>query len=220
MHISRILLVSLVICAAIFCAGCTQNQSVQAPVTSVIGSAPVINLSQLALTQSDVPQNFTLVESKAKTSQDVSKIALELGWQDGYVARFTSPALGGMGENEIVQSIAIYQERTIKDVIGMAEQQGRSDTDLAYTDIPVQGLGVNARAFFGKASAQILLKPTQANPLIVGANKNEVQAVFKNEVGQIIFSKGNTFEVIRVTGPSVDTALLVNLAQKAYAKIP
>lgn len=219
MHLSRILLVSLVICAAIFCAGCTQNPSAQAPVTSVT-AAPVTNLSQLALTQSDVPQNFTLIESRARTTADVSKLALELGWQDGYVTRFTRPTQTGMEEDEIVQSIAIYQERTIKDVIGMAEQQDRSDTELIYTDFPVQGLGNNVRAFYGKASAQILVKPTEANPLIPGSIENEVQAVFKNEVAQIIFSKGNTFEVIRMTGPSVDTALLVNLTQKAYAKIP
>jgi hypothetical protein len=220
MHISRILLVTLIICAAIFSAGCTHNSTSQVPVTPVTASVTVANPAQLALTQSDEPQGFTLVESKAKTPQDVSKVALELGWQDGYVVRFISPAQDARGANEIVQSIAIYQERTIKDVIAMAEQQGRSDTDLNYTDIPVQGLGNNARAFSGKASAQILLKPTQANQLITGMDKNEVPAVFKNEVAEIIFSKGNTFEVLKMTGPSTDTALLIDLAKKAYAKIP
>ena len=51
-------------------------------------------------------------------------------------------------------------------------------------------------------------------------DKNEVQAVFKNEVAEIIFSKGKTFEVLKMTGPSTDTALLIDLAKKAYAKIP
>ena len=220
MHISSMLLVTLVICAAIFSAGCTQNSTSQVPVTPVTASATVANPAQMALTQSDVPQGFTLVESKAKTAADVSKLALELGWQDGYGVQFINPAQDARGANEIVQSIAIYQERTIKDVIAMAEQQGRSDTDLTYTDLPVQVLGNNARAFSGKASAQILLKPTPANQLIAGMDKNEVQAVFKNEVAEIIFSKGNTFEVIKMTGPSVDSALLIDLAKKAYAKIP
>ena len=220
MHISCMLLLTLVICAAIFSAGCTQNSSLQVPVTPVTASVTVANPAQLALTQSDVPQGFTLVESRAKTATDVSKLALELGWQDGYVVRFISPAQDARGANEIVQSIAIYHERTIKDVIAMAEQQGRSDTDLTYTDLPVQGLGNNARAFSGKASAQILLKPTQDKPLFAGTNDNEVPAVFKNEVAEIIFSKGNTFEVLIMTGPSPDTALLFDLAKKAYAKIP
>jgi len=213
------LLITLVICAAIFSAGCTQNSSSQVPVL-VTTSVPVANPAQLALTQSDVPQGFTLVESKAKTNADVSKLALDLGWQDGYMVRFISPVQDARGANEIVQSIAIYQERTIKDVIAMAEQQGRSDIDLTYTDIPVQGLGNNARAFYGKASAQILLKPTPANQLIPGMDKNAVPAIFKNEVAEIIFSKGNTFEVLVMTGPSPDTALLIELAKKAYAKIP
>jgi hypothetical protein len=214
------LLLTLVICAAIFSAGCTQNSSLQVPVNPVTGSVTVANPAQLALTQSDVPQGFTLVERWTKTPADVSKLALELGWQAGYEVRFISPAQDVRGANEIVQSIAIYHERTIKDVIAMAEQQGRSDTDLTYTDLPVQGLGNNARAFSGKASAQILLKPTQDNPLVAGTNENEVPAVFKNEVAEIIFSKGNTFEVLIMTGPSPDTALLFDLAKKAYAKIP
>jgi len=52
----------------------------------------VVNPAQIVLTQSDVPKVFTLVESKAKAVADVSKLALEHGWQDGYVARFISPA--------------------------------------------------------------------------------------------------------------------------------
>jgi len=220
MHISRNLLVFLVICAAIFSAGCTQNLPSQVPVLPVTGSVPVADPAQLALTQSDVPQGFTLVESRAKTSADVSKLALELGWQDGYVVRFTRPAQGGRGENEIVQGIAIYPEHTIPDVIALAEQQGRSDSDLTYTDLPVRGLGDNARAFSGKASAQILIKPADANPVFAGMNKDNVNEVSKNELAEIIFSKGNTFEVFRMTGSSPDTALLVDLAQKAYAKIP
>ncbi|MDO9034962.1 MAG: hypothetical protein Q7U51_07145 [Methanoregula sp.] len=214
------LLITLIICAAIFSAGCTQNSSSQVPVTLVTTSAPVANPAQLALTQSDVPQGFTLVESKAKTYADVSKLALDIGWQDGYMVRFINPVQDARGANEIVQSIAIYPERTIKDVIAMAEQQGRSDIDLTYTDIPVQGLGNNARAFYGKANAQILLKPTPANQLIPGMDKNAVPAIFKNDVAEIIFSKGNTVEVLIMTGPSPDTALLIELAKKAYAKIP
>ena len=220
MHISRMLLVTLVICAAIFSAGCTQNSTSQVPVTPVTTSVNVANPAQIALTQSEVPQGFTQVERWAKTPADVSKLALDLGWQAGYEVRFISPVQGGMGNNEIVQSIAIYPESTIKDVIAMADQQGRPDTDLTYTNLPVQGLGNNSRAFSGKASSQILLKPTQANQLITGLDKNEVQAIFKNEVAEIIFSKGNTFEVIKMTGPSVDTPLLIDLAKKAYAKIP
>jgi hypothetical protein len=220
MHISRILLVTLLICAAIFCAGCTQNSSSQVPVTPVNASVTAANPEQLALTQSEVPQGFTLVERWAKTPSDLSKVALDLGWQDGYVVRFISPAQGGMGKNEIVHNIAIYPKSTINNVIAMAEQQGRSDKDLIYTDFPVQGLGDNARAFSGKTSAQILLKPTKVNELISSIDKNEVKAVFKNDVVQIIFSKGNTFEVLIMTGPSVDTALLIELAKKAYAKIP
>lgn len=218
MHISPLLLFLLVISAAVFCAGCTQNPSSQVPVTPL--TVPVANPSQISLAQPDAPQGFSLVESRAKTPDEVSKLALDLGWQDGYVVRFISPAQGEKGDSEIIQSIAIYPERTIKEVIAIAEQQGQFDSDLTYTNLPVQGLGNNARAFTGKASKQILVKPTDANPVFAGMDKNEVQAVSKSDVAEIIFSKGNTFEVFRMTGPAPDTALLIDLAKKAYAKIP
>lgn len=220
MRLSRSLIVSLICCAALICAGCTQSPASPVPVSLATGTVPGGDPAQLALTRSDLPQGFTLVESRAKTSADLSKIALELGWQGGYVARFTSPAAGGMGGSEIVQSIAIYPERIMPDVITLAEQQGRSDSSLAYFDLPVRGLGGNARAFSGKAGRQVIIKPTPENPVVAGMKAGEGQAVSTNDVAMIIFSKGNTFEAFRMAGPSPDTALLLELAQKAYAKIP
>ena len=213
------LLIFLFLCGAVFCAGCTQSAP-QETIAPVPGTATVIDSAQLGLTQSDVPQEFTREESRAKTPADVSNLAMELGWQDGYVVRFSSPADDEKGKTTIIQTIAIYPERTIADVITLAEQQDRSDRDLTYTDLPVQGLGDNARAFSGTAVADILVKPADASPVFSSMNTDEVQAVFKNNVAEIIFSKGKTFEVFRMTGPSPDTALLVNLAKKAYAKIP
>jgi hypothetical protein len=220
MHLSGYLFISLVCCMALICAGCIQSPASPVSVTSATGPVPVGDPEQLALTQSDMPLGFTLVESRAKTSADLSKIAMELGWQGGYVARFTGPAAGGMGGSEIVQSIAIYPEKTIPDVITLAEQQGRSDSSLVYSDLTVRGLGENARAFSGKAGMQVTIKPTPANPVVAGMKSGEVQAVSTNDVAMIIFSKGNTFEAFRMTGPSADTALLLELALKAYAKIP
>ncbi len=219
MHLSRILFVSLTICAMVVCTGCTQNQASPVPVTPGTAPVPVPPPARLALTQSEMPQGFTIVESRAKINADVSKMALELGWQNGYGVRLTHPSPDG-GEIEIVQSIAVYPARTIPEVIALADKQGRSDGDLTYTDLPVTGLGDNARAFFGKAGSQILINTAVANPVIDGLNTNQARAVSKNEVAEIFFSKGDTFEVFRMTGPSTDTALLIALAQKAYAKIP
>jgi hypothetical protein len=220
MHLSQNLLLILVICAAILCAGCMQNPSSPLPVPPVTGAVAGTDPARLTLTPSDLPQGFTLVESRTKTRADLSNIALELGWQGGQAARFTGPAQNGSGLYEIVQSIAIYPEQTMPDVIALAERQGRSDGSLTYTDLAVQGLGDRTRAFSGKAGRQASIQPTPANPVISGINADEDQAVPKNDVAMIIFSKGTTFEVFIMTGPSPDTALLGELARKAYAKIP
>jgi len=220
MQITRKLFVSIIICAAILCAGCTEKPPLLAPVSPVTASSTVAGPAHLALTQSEVPQGFTIIESRAKTAADMGKLALDLGWENGYVVRFISPANGGNGEREIIQSIAIYPERTIPDMTVLAEQQDRSDSDLTYTDLKVQGLGDNARAFSGKSGARIITRPTDANPVSAGMMKNEVQAVSKKDMAEVLFYKGKTFEVIKITGPSPDTALLVDLAIEAIAKIP
>ena len=66
-------------------------------------------------------KEFTLVESKAKTVADISKRALELGEQDGYVARFISHAqdvergkLDRSEHNLILQCRSNLQKRHIQ----------------------------------------------------------------------------------------------------------
>jgi hypothetical protein len=219
MQISLNLCVTLLFCAVIIGAGCAQPAS-PVPAAPVVVPVAQVNPAHLALTQSDLPPGFTLIEGREKTNEDLSKIALELGWQGGYAARFTRPATGGTGEVEIMQSIAIYPVHTIPDVISLADRQGWSDNSLAYTELTVQGLGDNTRAISGKAGAQVVSQPSSSNPVIAGMKAQETAAVSNNDVVMIIFSKGNTFEAFRMTGTSPDIAQLVDLAHKAYAKIP
>lgn len=218
MQISRTMVISLLICAALFCAGCTRPVSPE-HVVSGTGS-PVADPAQITLTLSDMPQGFTQAESRTKNPSDMSRLALDLGWQGGHVVRFTSPAQDGNGSYEITQSIATYPERTIPEVIAFSEQQIRSDPNGGYTDFAVQGLGDHARAFYGKTAVQVSQKPAADNSLIVSIDDQQSASAEKTGLAAIIFSKGTTFEVITITGPSPDTAVLLKLGQTAYAKIP
>jgi hypothetical protein len=58
------------------------------------------------------------------------------------------------------------------------------------------------------------------NPLVPGPENQDVETLAKDNIAEVIFSRGTTFEVISITGPGADVATVTALAQKAYAKIP
>jgi hypothetical protein len=219
MQISRIFFISLVLCSAVLCAGCTQPASL-VTVAPVTGSAAVIDPAPLGLTLSDLPGGFTLAESRTKNASEMIRLALDMGWQGGYVARYITPAHDGTAGSEIIHSIAIYPEHTLPDVLEYTAQQTRSDSDFVYTEVPVQGLGGHARMFSAKAGTQIPVKSASNNPLLATMDTQEAPAILKKDFSVMIFSKGTIFEVIKISGPLPDPALLVNLSEKAYAKIP
>ena len=102
----------------------------------------------------------------------------------------------------------------------LVHKQDRSDKDLTYTDILTGIPGDNGTGFYGRASSQILIKSANENPLVSGPENHDVTAVVKNDIAEVIFSRGTTFEVISMTGPGADVATVTALAEKAYARIP
>jgi len=212
------LVLTLVVCAALLGAGCTSTTN---PATPAVGqAASSADLAPLALTQADAPPNFTLVSSAARNPDDVGNFANSLGWQGGYAVKFTGPAGVGGRTAEITQSIAIYPPTNIPNIVMMADTQDRTDTDLTYTNITMGTAAFTGRGFFGKAPAELYIKPVNANPLIPGSENHDVSAELKADVAEIIFSKGNIFEVIRMSGPGTSAETVTVLAEKAYAKIP
>ena len=207
-------------CAALLCAGCTQPVS-PAPGTPVpaAGTATALDPGLLGLASADLPQGSILVESRTKNTSEMTRLALDLGWQGGLVVRYVLPADGDKGTYEIIHSIAMYPEAAVPDVIGYSDRAARSDPDFTYTDFAVNGMGNNAKAFSGIVAVQPGQKPL-SNPVIVGPDTQETPSGIRTNFSEIIFSRGKTFEVIKITGPSPDTAILINLSQKAYAKIP
>ncbi len=219
MQISRIIFILLLTGTFFFCAGCIQDFSSPGTVSPDYGSAVIIDPARLVLTPSDVPQGFTLAESRTKNPSDMSRLALDLGWQGGHVVRYIRPAQVGTGAFEIIHTIAIYPVQTMPDVIEYSVQQSRLDSDFSYSDIAVQGLGENARAFSGKAGTQMAVKSTGNNPLNNGLENPAAGTGVKTDFSIVIFSKGNSFEVVKIMGTAPDSGLLLNLSKTAYAKI-
>lgn len=218
MQYSRYLIVALVLCAALLIAGCTQGPKSPAPASPA--PPATAGLAQLLIGPSDVPANFTLVESRAKSPEDLGSLATDLGYEGGYVARYSTPAADQSGSTNITQSIAIYPEKNIPSLITLVNKQDRSDPDLSYSDLPVPGLGNDSHGFFGSATARIIVKPTNQNPLATGPGSYDVTVVYTREVAEVIFAKGTTFEVIRMEGPGANATITQGLAEKAFLKIP
>jgi len=206
-----VVLFILIVIAMAAGSGCTQAPPPEAEPDTL--TSPI---SDLALTSGDTPANFTLVDSRPKTADEVGSLAKDLGWQKGYVVTYTGMPDHRMGPTEITQTIAIYPEERIPEIVAFADTNDRADPELIITVLPPPLPGENSHAFSGKAGSQIVLRPDSGAPLDSGSLKGS----FKQDMVEIIFARGSTLEVLRMTGPYADYATLSVLAQKAYAKLP
>ena len=213
MSCSPTVIITILVSSLILAAGCT------GPAVTAVPAVPTpagITLESLILTPSEVPQNFTLHENRAKNSTDVGKLARDLGWKQGYVVRFTSPPEGVPGQTEILQTVTLYPAKNIPTIAALAEKQERSDKNMQFSNLSSPPLGSYSRAFSGTANPLVTPEPDNVNPLGSGSVEGTVQQDFV----EIIFSKGDLLEVLRMTGPGADYSTLASLAQKAYNKIP
>jgi hypothetical protein len=205
--------------AALITAGCTLKTETAPPVLLKGMPTTSASLGQLVLTSSDLPPGFVRTDSRAKNSSDVSQLALDLGWEGGYVIRYVDSSGPAANPTEIVQTIAVYPEKNIPDIIVLAEKQTLADTYLTFSDIPVSGLGRYGRALKGTAVAQFIVKPETDNAILFGSQGSTAKAVFRQDTVIILFSKGNIFEALQMNGPGADYALLKDLADTAYARL-
>src|SRR5512136_625056 len=132
MSIPRHLIITILVCFLILAAGCTDRELTGVNTESTPAQLP---LESMVLAPSDVPQNFTLVESRAKNTTDVGNLALSLGWQQGYAVRYVSSDEDGTGSTEILQTIALYPEKNIPAVAELIERQERSDDNMTFSNL-------------------------------------------------------------------------------------
>jgi hypothetical protein len=207
------LIIAILVCSLILAAGCTGRNGTVAP---AVPTPAFITLESLVLTPSEVPQNFTLHESRVKNTTEVGKLARDLGWQQGYIVRFIRPLEGIPGQTEILQTVTWYPAKNIPTIAALAEKQEQSDNTMIFTNLSSPPLGSYSQAFSGTANPRMTPEPDNGNLLGSGPVEGTVQQDFF----EIIFSKGDILEVIRMTGPGADYVTLAGLAQKAYNKIP
>lgn len=211
-----VFLIFILFTAMVFGAGCTQAGEPATIPAAPAQPSPDSSLSSFALTAADTPANYTLVESRAKTPDEVKNLAMNLGWAGGYVVKYSGMPDDKMGPTEITQTIATYPAASIPEILALADTNDRADRELVITGLPSPGLGKDSRAFSGKATSQIVLRPDTGDPLSSGTLKGSL----KQDMVEIIFAKDSTMEVLRMTGPHADYATLKPLAEKAFSKLP
>lgn len=157
-------------------------------------AAKTPSLETLALTAGDAPPGFTVTESRAKTREEVSDVARNLGWEGGWIVRYTGMPDTLMNGTEIVATITGYPAGQMEDIVALAGAQDRSIAGPGATELVSPAFGEYRTAFSGTAENE---------PLI-----------------EIIFSKGSYLVVLKMSGNAADFATLVSLARSADAKIP
>ncbi len=204
----------LVLSVILVCAGCTGTQAPAHPAAMPPFAADK-DLRALGLTAADAPVNYTLVESRAKSIDEVGSLAQSLGWHEGYVVRFSGMPGHQMGPTEITQTITRYPADRSPEILSLIEKNDKADKELEIMDLPSPGIGDRGFAFSGKAASQIVMRPETSDPFASGSLKGSL----KQDVIEIAFIKGPTLEVFRMTGPHSDYAVLLDLAERAGARL-
>ena len=220
MNFCRYVIPSFLMCVLLAAAGCTTGTGPSAPAAPAapapVAPATSAALAPLALTPADLPDGYTLTESREKTAADVSALALSLGWQDGYTVTYTNTSAVPAERTTIVQTVTVYPAKSVPDIISAIGRQERSDGNMSFTDIPSFGIGDLSGGYTGKARAPMVLTTDKSNPLAPKATITESNP----DVAEVWVAKGTVFEVIRMTGPGADAATVTALARTAYAKMP
>ena len=197
-------------------AGCTSSSGGPAG-TPAATPAPAENLSlaPLALAPADLPAGFVQQSGRYKSPDEVSAAAKYLGWQEGYVANFTSAGNASSGTTTITQTITEYNTTNMTQLVGIVSANEEQQTGLGFIALdPPSGIpGARAiHAFVVNISG--VSSPVGAG-VLPAAQTTPAPATGYMEV---IFGKGQVFEVIRMTGPGTQYDTLTALAETAYAK--
>ena len=219
MQRSFFLILALLAGAFLLCAGCTSTTPPQGPVTPVsTAPAATSTLAPYALSPSDLPAGYTLQSAHARTAADVSSVALDLGWQAGYVSTWTQPGNGTAGSTTLTQTITVYNAKNQSSLVSIVANNEEQQPGLAFSDLPLPATGPDTHAL-SAVVVNATSTPAATSGLVALQAGSSSSAPSQGYI-EVLFDKGQILEVIRMTGPGADYATLTTLAETAYAKLP
>jgi hypothetical protein len=203
---AALILVTFLICSA----GCLETlfgeppkitQTPTPPIVTTTATRPPVpeQSSDMALQPSDLPFEYTLQDRSVTALPEVTSLALQLGWQQGYYVSFYHRN----GNNEVItriwQSVNIFSSDNINGVFLLEKDDLKKEqlTPGKRYEIPFPAIGERSIAF------------RETNPL-----DPERPVTYT-----VIFTKKNVYEKITMSGTSTDYETLKRLAQRAEALI-
>lgn len=222
MNTRIILTAGSALCILLLVAGCTQTADTH-PASALPGQTtgqPA--LETLILTPADIPMNVTLSESRKKTRGEVSSVAENLGWQNAYVVRYHTSGPANANVSGIIQTITVYPSQNIPDIIAIAMKQEQSQSGMTFTALPSPATISGAHVFKATKNPVNVTEETttSASPFIHSSEDVSGRAGYDQDYVEILFFKGDIFEVIHVSGTMPDEKVLYRMAQAAYDKLP
>ena len=202
----RFLAIILVVLLAVVSAGClSPAPALQPPQTSLPATLPTpestiatIPPGGMALQLTDVPPDYLIKDRTVIAYAEVSQIARDLGWQQGYRATFYRMNREKEDITGIRQTINVYPPENMNKVYAI-ETEGILSTENGTTryEIPFPAIGDKSMAF----------RETRAgDPLDLA-------------VYTVIFKKKNVLETITMGGTTTDYETLKAIVRKAADKI-
>jgi hypothetical protein len=225
MHIHRFLILAATLTIILLVAGCTTSSSPAAvpsatPIPAMVSGTGIP--SSLVLTTADLPDGYVQTTARAKDISEVGEIAQDLGWQAGYVVTFTNGSAPAGQQDTIIQTITTYPKESMDGILGLMGKQETHMSGMVITDIPVSEIGPAGTGFLARVSAESSLNTPTTNvmPSVMIIQTQQPRAGPNEDFAEVYFTKGTTFEVIKMTGPHSDGAVVASLARTAYTKIP
>lgn len=155
--------------------------------------------SDMALQPADLPSDYILQDRSVMALPEVSQLARELGWQQGYYVSFYRRISNTDDITRVRQSINIFSTDNINGVF-LLEKEELKDQQLTpgtRYEIPFPAVGERSIAF------------RDTNP--VDAERPVTYTV--------IFTKKNVFEKITMSGTNTDYETLKRLVLRAEALV-
>jgi hypothetical protein len=158
-----------------------------------------------------------LVSGRQKSAGEMSTLAKDLGWQEGYISVYSLPDNSSGGPTTITQTITVYSGKDMSSIVSLVDKNERQQTGLEFSDLPLPATGPETRAI-SAAVANKTPTPTATGGMIAIAEETKT-SVTTEGYSEVIFGKGEILEVIRISGPDAQYDTLKTLAETAYAKL-
>lgn len=198
----------IMVIVLLFTAGCSDSltgTTVQRTETTVPAAVPRDTVaapeqsSDMALHPEDLPSDYILQDRTVMALPEVSQLARELGWRQGYFVSFYRKNINTNDITRIRQSISIFSSESI-DGVFLLEKEDLKNQQLSpgsRYEIPFPAVGKRSIAF------------RDTNPV-----DPERPVTYT-----VIFIKKNVFEKITMSGTNTDYETLKRLVLRAEALI-